>query len=319
MPLEGLLRLIEELRNRIGQHNNILRQSEMATRYILIDPLLRELGWDTENPEQVIPEYRSGSGSADYVLLQDGKPIIVIEAKKLDTSLSEGLGQAINYCLTDGTLYFAVTDGRRWEVYETHKPVPIAEKRLVEFDLVTESPAFSALKALALWRRSMESGFVIHGNEPLVTRIAEMPPARRSQPITTHEDQDVPKPTLDTASAWQSLANIQPIPFGDRPQFLRFPDGSEKPLGKWVSLTLEVVAWLSGKGVLTPERCPIQFAGRYLVNVAPQHPGGKSFTNSKPVGQFYVEANYSGPDQHRNTIAILEHLSQDPGRFSVRF
>ena len=35
-----------------------LRQSEMQTRYALIDPLLRELGWDTENPALVRPEYK---------------------------------------------------------------------------------------------------------------------------------------------------------------------------------------------------------------------------------------------------------------------
>ncbi|PKB80324.1 MAG: hypothetical protein BZY88_08950 [SAR202 cluster bacterium Io17-Chloro-G9] len=83
MALEGLLGLIEELRGRIGHHSAVLRQNEMATRYILIDPLLRELGWDTADPKQVIPEYRSGSGSADYALLKDGKPIVVVEAKKI--------------------------------------------------------------------------------------------------------------------------------------------------------------------------------------------------------------------------------------------
>jgi predicted type IV restriction endonuclease len=113
MSLESLYEFIGMLRERIQQHAAALRQSEMLTRYALIDPLLRELGWDTEDPNQVRPEYRPGPGAADYALLSGGKPIIMVEAKKLDMPLQDGLMQSINYCLMDGTAYFAVTDGRR--------------------------------------------------------------------------------------------------------------------------------------------------------------------------------------------------------------
>ena len=66
MPLESLLTLVEKLRKRIDAHGDALRQSEALTRYVLIDPLLRELGWDTEDPVLVRPEYREAGGSADY-------------------------------------------------------------------------------------------------------------------------------------------------------------------------------------------------------------------------------------------------------------
>ncbi len=128
MPLENLLTLIEKLRERIDSHGDVLRQSEALTRYALIDPLLRELGWDTEDPDMVIVEYSSGGGRVDYALRNDGKPLIMLEAKKLDRSLNDAIGQGIQYCLVEGTEYFAVTDGRRWEIYETHKPVPIKKK-----------------------------------------------------------------------------------------------------------------------------------------------------------------------------------------------
>lgn len=129
MPLENLLILIEKLRERIDTHGDALRQSEALTRYALIDPLLRELGWDTEDPDVVMPEYSSGSGRVDYALCKNGKSVIMLEAKKLDTPLNDAIGQGIQYCLVEGTEYFSVTDGRRWEIYETHKPVPIDDKR----------------------------------------------------------------------------------------------------------------------------------------------------------------------------------------------
>ena len=77
MPLEQLHSLVETLKERIKEHNDALRGSEWLTRYALIDPLLRELGWDTADPALVMPEYRLGNGRADYALLGvDGKPVI---------------------------------------------------------------------------------------------------------------------------------------------------------------------------------------------------------------------------------------------------
>jgi hypothetical protein len=168
MPLENLFKLIQNLSDRIQTHSVVLRKSEMLTRYVLIDPLLRELGWDTENPDQVRPEFRSGPGLSDYALFNNGKPIIMVEAKKLDTSLQEKLGQAIQYCLTEGTPYFAVTDGRRWELYETHRPVPINEKRIIGVDILDESASHVVFKMLSLWRSNVEMGAISVPQSPVI-------------------------------------------------------------------------------------------------------------------------------------------------------
>ena len=113
MPLESLLELVETLRGRIDEHGAALRLSEALTRAALIDPLLRELGWDTEDPALVMPEYRLGRGYADYALLNDGRPLIMVEAKKLGTPLQDAASQGIGYCIEDGIGYFAVTDGQQ--------------------------------------------------------------------------------------------------------------------------------------------------------------------------------------------------------------
>ena len=62
MVLDDLHELIETLQTRIDQHASALQQSEALTRYALIDPLLRALGWDTGDPSQVLVEYRSSVG-----------------------------------------------------------------------------------------------------------------------------------------------------------------------------------------------------------------------------------------------------------------
>lgn len=203
MPLENLLTLIKKLRERIDCHGDALRQSEALTRYTLIDPLLRELGWDTEDPDVVMPEYSSGSGRVDYALCKNGKSVIMLEAKKLDTPLNDAIGQGIQYCLVEGTGYFAVTDGRNWEIYETHKPVPIDDKRIVQFDLKDPSAADACLKALALWRPSVISGQVIGGETPVIG-LSEKPGGNAeffSFPEKKIEDRQTPLELIDINQA----------------------------------------------------------------------------------------------------------------------
>ena len=114
------------------------------------------------------PSTSQAAGSADYALLDGGRPLMMVEAKKLDTPLRDAvLSQGINYCLMEGTKHFTVTDGQRWDIYETHRPVPIDEKRVASFDLKAQSPAEVCLKALALWRPSVESGHVAPGSAPV--------------------------------------------------------------------------------------------------------------------------------------------------------
>ena len=52
----------------------------------------------------------------------------MVEAKKLGEDLQGAVSQGVQYCLERGTQHFAVTDGQRWAVYETHRPVPIEQE-----------------------------------------------------------------------------------------------------------------------------------------------------------------------------------------------
>ena len=111
MPFDDLVHVIETLKERIGAHRQSLQSSETRTRMALIDPLLRALGWDTEDPALVLPEYES-SGRADYALLGGaGKPSAVIEAKRLGESLANHRGQMVNYANMSGIPYAGLTDG----------------------------------------------------------------------------------------------------------------------------------------------------------------------------------------------------------------
>ena len=74
---------IEKLKGKISKYKDDYSKNETLVRYSLIDPFLRMIGWDTSDPVQVIPEYSTGNGRADYALIgYDGEIIALIGAKK---------------------------------------------------------------------------------------------------------------------------------------------------------------------------------------------------------------------------------------------
>jgi hypothetical protein len=176
MQLDELHELIQTLKDHSLTYSDKLRKNEALTRYTLIDPFLRELGWDTGNPAQVIPEYQAGGGRADYALLHEGKPVIMIEAKSLGSNLHDtALIQGITYCVGEGTPYFAVTDGMIWEVYETFKQVPTEQKLLAKFDLGSTPPTEAVLSSLIFWRLNVESRNLTTAGYPIVVPPEEPP------------------------------------------------------------------------------------------------------------------------------------------------
>ena len=344
MVLDSLLELVETLRKRIEEHGASLRQSEALTRAALINPLLRELGWDTENPALVMPEYRLGRGYADYALLKDGKPVIMVEAKKLGNSLQDAASQGIGYCIEDGIGYFAVTDGRLWEIYETHKMAPIAEKLTVQFDL-SQSPPITCLKAMALWRPAVEHGSVMAAEAPLVGLkevennsdvAASVTEAMVKPQVASVSDTPMPRPTIQHASLetsasalrtndlqlgeWMPIKELAPEP-NSKPSRILFPDGSDMTISSWVDVSAETVRWLSKNRYLNKRNCPIRVsdrAKRYILSDTPIHSHGERFHTEHKVGDLYLEGNYSGPNHVLNSRLIIEHVGLDSAQFKVR-
>ena len=200
MNVNDMQDLIETLQKRISDYRTDLKARETLTRYALVDPLLRGMGWDTGDPAQVQPEYTIGDGRADYALFknvrEDGLPSLVVEAKSLGGVGTQGQGplsgmpeppdkQAIGYCMDEGIPYFAVTDGQRWDVYETHKKVRRPEKKIDEFSFdLTREWALAAVYAAAeaLWRcnpnppgtkRVVDGGIPLDGDGYELTRTGK--------------------------------------------------------------------------------------------------------------------------------------------------
>lgn len=320
MSLENLLILIEKLRERIDSHGDALRQSEALTRYALIDPLLRELGWDTEDPDMVVPEYSSGGGRVDYALLADSKPLMMVEAKRLGMSLGDGRKQALEYAMDETDIkarYFSVTDGACWTIYDTNKPAN--DMLAASFDLNEKSVAGACLKALALWRPSVIAGQIAVGETPVIGLPDDQPGTTQPRPAEETTVQLTP-PDLDE-EGWQMLSEFNPQTGDPKPTEILFPDNSKASISAWKTLMIEVARWLINNNILDKSHCPIKYSDqskRYIVSDTPFHLDGQSFRGGEKVESLHIDTKYNSPDQVKNVQTIIRHVNQDPAQFKVR-
>ena len=310
MVLDELHELIVTLQARITAHAPALQQSEALTRYALIDPLLRELGWDTGDPTQVLPEYRSVAGSADYALLgQSGSPQVIVEAKKLGTHLDVRVRQQVtSYCQEEGVPFAVVTDGRRWEIYDIFQPAAMKDSQVSSFDL-SDPPAVVCLQALALWRSSASDGNVKVGAAPLSSAPIEVTTSPPNQPAPTVEE-----------SGWTKLSAFSPEA-GSRPSELRSPDGQIIGLLNWGDFIATVVEWLQVSGDLSDHDLPIQFGDQTQYVVSTTLPSRTGFDGSgvyRQVGEWHVRTNYTGGQHARNAKRIIQRAGLNPDDFAVK-
>ena len=117
--------LIDRLKGLATQISGKLEhlQTEEATKNALVMPFLNALGYNVFDPTEVVPEFTADVGTkrgekVDYAILQDGKPIILIECKVAGTPLSaEVASQLYRYFSVTEARFGVLTDGVRYEFY----------------------------------------------------------------------------------------------------------------------------------------------------------------------------------------------------------
>lgn len=109
-------------------------QNESQTRSVLIEPVIKLLGFDTANPFDVVAEYTCDVGTkkgekVDYALMHDNEIVVLIEAKDCKVKLNEkNIGQLFRYysvssarvaLLTNGLDYLFFTDTVKQNVMDS--------------------------------------------------------------------------------------------------------------------------------------------------------------------------------------------------------
>ena len=135
MPKAAYIQEIEDAMKAARGRANKYRErfwghgKERQTRYWLIDPILRSLGWNVDNPDEVWVEYPVTDGEhyyyIDYAFFRPNEkaiPKMVVEAKSFEGLDAKGYAQLERYAgvLKTGG-YAVITTGTFWDIYEIVK------------------------------------------------------------------------------------------------------------------------------------------------------------------------------------------------------
>lgn len=134
------------------------QKKERQVQNHYIEPLLEAIGWDTET-DQVMPEQRTLTGSADYAISLHGEEQFFIEAKKfakdLDGSRASGqsfVEQAIEYAWHQSCDWAVLTNFEEFRLYWTHVSKDSLEDGLVfelSYDEYTTEEGLEKLQKLS--------------------------------------------------------------------------------------------------------------------------------------------------------------------------
>lgn len=155
--MENLSTCVEDIKSRLARcYQDSYVLTEADTIRILIMPVLRALGWNTEEPSEVKSEYRTRSGDnpVDCALFIEDRPCLFIEAKSLreDVRKRSLIAQTLSYASVSGVRWCVLTNGREWNLYNTHHQADASEKLFFSVDLTSSGP--EDIRCLSLLSRT---------------------------------------------------------------------------------------------------------------------------------------------------------------------
>lgn len=125
---------LEEDLKALGEKAKGLKESglaEQATINALVNPFLRALGYDPGNPSEVYPQYPSGfpgvNDKVDYAILKGDKPSIIIECKRVNSSLDSHVKQLSDYYHYSEACFGVLTNGVEYRFYTDFKKLHVMD------------------------------------------------------------------------------------------------------------------------------------------------------------------------------------------------
>ena len=145
--------------------------SEAMIREGCIAPILRALGWDTANLDEVRPEHSLENRKVDYALLISSVPKVFIEVKRGEESLEGHQDQLLGYAFRYGVRLAALTNGAKWWFYLPLQEGNWDQRRFDTMDFGMQDNAEIACKLKnLLGRENVNSGCAFQYAENLQER-----------------------------------------------------------------------------------------------------------------------------------------------------
>ena len=159
--------------------------NEAVTKHFVVLPILRDLGWNCDNLEnlEVFPDKSTESGPVDYALQHDGKARVFIVVKRWPTEPApdELYDEIAPYVSQEEVDFVVLTNGKTWDCYLPNLPdVPWETRRFCSIDLDNGDEAASD------FQKYLSKPYVVNGSakkaaEAIVKEITPEKPDSREQ------------------------------------------------------------------------------------------------------------------------------------------
>lgn len=326
-PLSALCETLKLVKSSATSYREQLQKNEAVTRAVLIDPVLRALGWEVANPAMVEVERPVAAGGKtgflDYFLNAE-KPI-VIEAKKLDEPLGTHFVQLVSYAFTLGVETVFITDGLKWSYYTNMTPSNQAPTRTIDLGLLAES---ELTKAAAFFVETLDAALFA-------------PEPQKVEDVLQEKIDGLERKLLDMDRIVQSLVNGIPVVIeqtpepsqqpwlvlGDswdakrkKPAKLRMPNGHVIDVRSWTQVLMEACKFCLMENQSLLQQLPIaDRTGRATKLVSTTRPPSNLNSDSLLVGDdtLYVCTNYSANDCVANAAFMFGKLGSTPEKAAL--
>ncbi|MEL7658828.1 MAG: hypothetical protein AAGU75_23295, partial [Bacillota bacterium] len=299
-PLSNLSETLMQIQESAKVYRSTLIKNEAATRAVLIDPVLRSLGWDTANTTMVEVEKTMDSVRADYAL-NDGNeiPRIIVEAKALGTDLDQKrlVMSLVNYAFSFGLNDVFLTDGIIWEHFDNFQPGNLLPSKTL--NLATDKPVECAayfvqhLDAAKYWPVGQSIDVISQRIDELENLVANL--QKKIQSITENVPSSVERKQNLVQTSQESftlLSELEEIA-GKKPSRFRLPNGEVLDINTWKDILRESCKFTLAHNFSIPVPFPDR-VGKKVSLFSFEKPANKvSFITETYNGQkIYIYLNY---------------------------
>jgi hypothetical protein len=130
--------------------------TEDQVKMAVVLPILKRLGWNTENIDEVFPEFSVGGGRVDYALQLSGKSRVFIEAKRPSEDLDSPSHQEqlLTYSFKHGIEIAVLTNGITWSFFLPRAGGEWKSRKFYTIDVMEQESTDAAMKFIDLLSRS---------------------------------------------------------------------------------------------------------------------------------------------------------------------
>jgi hypothetical protein len=329
-PLSALCETLKLVKSSAENYREQLQRNEAVTRAVLIDPVLRALGWEVANPAMVEVEKPitspGKSGVLDYHLNAE-KPII-IEAKKLGEPLENHFIQLVGYAYTLGIENLFITDGLKWSHYINFSPSNQEPVKRIDLGQLEES---ELTKAAAYFVETLDAALFA-------------PEPQKVEDVLQEKYNNMERKMLEMERMVLSIANGSGMPVAvdpvqvntqmpwllldgswdakkKKPAKFRMPNGQVVDVRSWTQVLMEACKYCLTENQELLRQLPIaDRTGRATKLISTTMPPTNLNSDSFVVGEetLHVCTNYSANDCVANAGYVFSKLGYTPVKAALQ-